>query len=199
MQRTGPIRCRFLRSVSSIHQCPSDEHPEIAFAGRSNSGKSSTLNRITGSKNLARVSKTPGRTQLINLFAVEGGGRLVDLPGYGYAKASQQAQSRWSQLVDTYLNERSNLIALVITVDIRRGVQNIDLQMIEWTLANKLPLLLLLNKADKLSRSNQANALVGTTESLQNHDTARVDLFSATTGLGTDGVREYLRQHLSQD
>ena len=152
MPKTPQIEASFLTSADSLANCPMDALPEVAFAGRSNAGKSSTLNCLTGSRNLARVSKTPGRTQLINFFATNLGGRLVDLPGYGYAKASKSRQKSWGKAVDDYLELRSNLNAVVLVMDIRHPLQPFDVHMIEWGIAAEMPMLILMNKADKLKQ-----------------------------------------------
>ncbi|MFM7120955.1 MAG: ribosome biogenesis GTP-binding protein YihA/YsxC [Gammaproteobacteria bacterium] len=153
------IYVSFLKSAPDIRQCPSDLTPEVAFAGRSNAGKSSVLNRLTGNRGTAKVSKTPGRTQLLNLFDVRGGGRLVDLPGYGYAKAERNAQAKWQGEVNRYLEQRTNLVGLVLVMDIRHALQPLDLELIRWSEAAQMPLLLLLNKSDKLGFGAQQQAL----------------------------------------
>jgi GTP-binding protein len=142
----------FLKSAASPKDFPSDEGREVAFVGRSNSGKSSALNLITGASKLARVSKTPGRTQLINFFVVAADRRLVDLPGYGFARVPTGTKDRWRGLIEAYLAERRSLVGLVLTVDIRRGLTALDEQLLAWLEPRELPLVLLLTKADKLSR-----------------------------------------------
>ena len=154
------LNVEFLKSAAKLAQCPTETGPEIAFAGRSNAGKSSVLNRLTGSRRTARVSKSPGRTQLLNFFEVAGSaGRLVDLPGYGYARAEKSAQARWQQTVNDYLSNRDALAAVVLVMDIRRPLQPYDLELIEWAHPSELPLRILLNKADKLGRGAQAKAV----------------------------------------
>ena len=159
--RTPPDRLNvsFLMSAPTLAKCPLPIGSEIAFAGRSNSGKSSVLNRLTGNRQTARVSKTPGRTQLLNFFDVAGGGRLVDLPGYGYAKAGRKAQQDWQSAVNEYLSYRDNLTAVVLVTDIRHPGQPYDEELINWSVESELPLLILLNKADKLKRGARMNAL----------------------------------------
>jgi GTP-binding protein len=153
------LEVQFLTSAPSLRLCPPADEREIAFAGRSNAGKSSVLNRLTGNRQTAKVSKTPGRTQLLNFFAVRGGGRVVDLPGYGYAKADRSAQARWQSAVNEYLEGRSTLVGLVIVMDIRHPLQPLDLDLVRWAIAARMPLIVLLNKADKLSFGAQQQVL----------------------------------------
>jgi GTP-binding protein len=150
---------QFLTSAPGLRLCPPADEPEVAFAGRSNAGKSSVLNRLTGNRQTAKVSKTPGRTQLLNFFSVRGGGRVVDLPGYGYAKADRAAQARWQSAVNEYLEGRPTLAGLVIVMDIRHPLQPLDRDLIRWANAVRLPLLVLLNKSDKLSFGAQQQTL----------------------------------------
>ncbi len=173
----------FLTSADRLERCPFDDVPEVAFVGRSNAGKSSTLNRLTGSRNLARVSKTPGRTRLINFFTVADGGRLVDLPGYGYAKAPKARREAWGRAIDDYLNQRANLVGVVLVMDVRRPLQPFDQDMMAWCGTRDVPLLTLLNKADKLKRGAR-NQMLRTVQAGLN-DRAWALLFSAVTGLGS--------------
>lgn len=178
------LQVRFLRSAHSLAACPAEDGPEIAFAGRSNAGKSSVLNRLTGSRRTAKVSKSPGRTQLLNFFEVDGGGRLVDLPGYGYASAGRAAQAGWQRTVNDYLSNRGALAAVVLVMDIRHPLQPFDRELIEWADPSGMPLLILLNKADKLKRSAQARALAQVSGAVAGRELTRVQVFSATTGQG---------------
>src|SRR5690625_969534 len=141
-------QARFLTSGADMHRPPSDSGREVAFAGRSNAGKSSALNRLTHPRNLARTSATPGRTQLINFFAIDGVGtqRLVDLPGYGFARAPRAAQAKWAELVEHYLSERLSPAGLVLLADSRHDLKPGDETMIAWAKASELPLLVLLTK-----------------------------------------------------
>ena len=173
----------FLTSADRLERCPFDDVPEVAFVGRSNAGKSSALNRLTGSRKLARVSKTPGRTQLINFFTVADGGRLVDLPGYGYAKAAKARREAWGRAIDDYLNQRANLVGVVLVMDARRPLQPFDQDMMGWCGTRDKPLLALLNKADKLKQGARAQLLRTVQAGL--NDRARALLFSAATGLGS--------------
>jgi len=142
---------RFLQSASKLSNCPPDEGSEIAFAGRSNAGKSSAINAITNNRKLARTSKTPGRTQLINFFSLsQSGVRLVDLPGYGFAKVSLDLKQEWGKHLDDYLRNRSCLAGLVLIMDIRKPMTDFDKMMLDWTHEAAMPTLILLTKADKL-------------------------------------------------
>ena len=142
----------FLKSAQKATQFPADTGREVAFAGRSNSGKSSAINAITARRSLARTSKTPGRTQLINFFEIDETCRLVDLPGYGYAKVAEAVRQRWRVLLEAYFQERRSLTGLFITVDARRGLNDLDQVMLSWSRAAEVPVAVLLTKADKLSR-----------------------------------------------
>jgi len=141
---------KFLLSVGKIQGLPPDSGREVAFAGRSNAGKSSCINTLTQQKSLARTSKTPGRTQLLNFFTIDDDTRLVDLPGYGYAKVSENVKQHWHKLLDAYLSQRLCLRALVILMDIRHPLKDIDLTLLQWCKEAELPALVVLTKADKL-------------------------------------------------
>lgn len=182
----------FSVSAASLAQCPRDDVVEVAFAGRSNAGKSSALNRLLGSKRLARVSKTPGRTRLLNLFTTSIGIRVVDLPGYGFARASRQEQVAWNAAVNTYLEKRENLHGLVLVVDARHAPKEFDLQMLEWGHERAIPVHVLLNKADKLKRSAQHTALRKFVAATEPYADVSVQLFSATHGLGSDEASKWL-------
>lgn len=189
-----PLASEFLTSADRLRACPRDDVREVAFAGRSNVGKSSTLNRLTGRRQLARVSKTPGRTQLINFFAVAEGGRLVDLPGYGYARASKSRQQAWGAAVDDYLNRRDNLVCVVLVIDARHPLKPFDRDMIRWCTDRSMPLLVLLNKADKLKRGEQTRMLRSVEADLPPN--SRTLLFSAVTGMGAAEATEAVRERL---
>ena len=184
------IEAEFLRSASSFKDCPTDGLPEIAFVGRSNAGNSSTLNRLVGRRTLARVSKTPGRTQLLNFFNSDIGARLVDLPGYGYAKASRKQQAVWNTLVDEYLNKRTNLIAIVLVTDARHALQPFDIDMLRWVEDRKLFLLLLLNKADKLKQQEKEEVKKRVEVATATFGSDRISslLFSAEKGTGAQSA-----------
>jgi GTP-binding protein len=142
----------FLKSAAAPADFTDDVGREVAFVGRSNSGKSTALNLVAGQRKLARVSKTPGRTQLINFFEVAPERRLVDLPGYGFARVAPGTRERWRRLVEAYITQRRSLVGVMITVDIRRGITELDDELLRWLRALDLPVALLLTKADKLSR-----------------------------------------------
>lgn len=150
----------FLKSAAKVVHLPPDSGYEVAFAGRSNAGKSSALNCLTGIKGLARTSKTPGRTQLINLFAMDGERRLVDLPGYGYAKVAMQVKMDWQHNLAQYLEVRQCLKGLVLLMDVRHPLKDLDQMMIDWALNRELPVHILLTKADKLSKSEVKNTVL---------------------------------------
>lgn len=143
---------QFLTSAFELSQLPSDDGIEIAFAGRSNAGKSTAINCLTRQKKLCKTSKTPGRTQLINFFALEGNRKLVDLPGYGFAKVSKKLRGHWDQVLPAFLLQRNALRGLVIVVDIRRGISDLDQALINMV-GSSLALHILLTKSDKLPRS----------------------------------------------
>ena len=187
------LNMEFIACAPDLRRAPAADGPEVAFAGRSNAGKSSVLNRLTGSRHTAKVSKTPGRTQLLNFFRVAGGGRVVDLPGYGYAKASRSQQEAWQRNVNEFLSHRQPLAAVVLVTDIRHPQQPFDMELLEWANASELPVLLLLNKADKLKRGAQAKALQAAKRATGKMPRVRVELFSAQNGLGTEPVIEVLR------
>jgi GTP-binding protein len=174
----------FLISAAGHADLPLGDTGEVAIAGRSNSGKSSFLNRLAGHRQLARVSKTPGRTQLLNFFDVSGGGRIVDLPGYGYAKAQRQAQARWQREVNSSLSHRDCLEGVVLVMDIRHPFQGYDMELIDWSSASEMPLHILLNKADKLKSGARKQALLQARRSMPAVNFVTVQAYSALTGLG---------------
>lgn len=185
---------QFLKSAWQAQQFPPDMGAEVAFAGRSNAGKSSALNAITGRKDLARTSKTPGRTQLINFFALEGEQRLADLPGYGYAKVPERMKRHWRELISRYVERRASLVGLVVVMDARRPLTDFDVQMLEWSHAHGLTAHVLLTKADKLSRNEAAATHRRVISELPEGDS--VQLFSAVTKLGIDEARKRVLEML---
>ena len=156
----------FLISASQLDGLPQDELPEVAFVGRSNVGKSSALNILANRRRLAFVSKTPGRTQLINLFSLGAGARLVDLPGYGYAKVPHGLRDEWGKLVAGYLQTRRSLLGVVSLMDARRPLTPLDVQLLGWLLPLERRLLVLLTKADKLTKSEQGRTLIAARKAL---------------------------------
>lgn len=182
----------FLTSAWRADQCPPDTGAEVAFAGRSNAGKSSALNAITGRRDLARTSKTPGRTQLINFFQLTDAARLADLPGYGYAKVPEEMRRHWRELLSRYVETRESLRGLVIVMDARRPLTEFDWQMLEWAQAQGLAAHLLLTKADKLSRGAALSTLKQVRTQVDGAVSAQ--LFSAVDKTGVDEARrEVLR------
>lgn len=186
-------KTHFLTSAANINQLPADQGVEIAFAGRSNAGKSTALNALTNQKNLARTSKTPGRTQLINLFEVEEGCKLVDLPGYGYAAVPEKMKLQWQKALGEYLQKRECLRGVIILMDIRHPLKDLDQQMIEWAVLSDLPVLLLLTKADKLSQSNRSKQLRMVKEAiLPFQGNIQVEAFSALNKIGIEKLASKL-------
>lgn len=183
----------FVISAPDIRHLPTDEGIEIAFAGRSNAGKSSALNTLTNQKSLARTSKTPGRTQLINLFEVAEGRRLVDLPGYGYAEVPEEMKLKWQRALAEYLQKRDCLKGLVVLMDIRHPLKDLDQQMIYWAVDVDLPVLILLTKADKLASGARKTQLNMVREaSLAFQGDVQVEMFSSLKKLGVDKLRQKL-------
>jgi GTP-binding protein len=184
---------QFLLSAASEAQFPADTGNEVAFAGRSNSGKSSAINAILVRKGLARASKTPGRTRLLNFFEIEPGRRIIDLPGYGYAEASPVEKKQWIALIDK-LPARACISGLFLIVDIRRGVTDQDEQLLDWAEASGWPVHVLLTKADKLNQRERAAALKDAQARIGEGMTAQ--LFSATDKIGIPAAQKRLDQML---
>ncbi len=149
----------FLTTVAHLRDLPPDSIREVAFAGRSNAGKSSAINTLAGRVRLAYVSKTPGRTQHLNYFTLAAGKYFVDLPGYGYAKAPEAVRSQWEGLIGPYLRKREPLAGLAVIMDVRRPMTDLDLKLIDWFRPTGRPIHIMLSKADKLSRQEQTKAL----------------------------------------
>ncbi|QTS84181.1 ribosome biogenesis GTP-binding protein YihA/YsxC [Coxiella endosymbiont of Amblyomma nuttalli] len=190
---------KYLTSVAEFEQLPLDKGAEIAFIGRSNAGKSSALNVITGIKGLARTSKTPGRTQMINFFALNGNQRLVDLPGYGYAKVPRMVKERWEDLVDSYLKKRQSLKGLVVVMDIRHPLKERDTDVIEWAVDYNIPLHILLTKSDKLSQSVAKKICSEVEAELTSYNNCiTLQLFSSYDRTGLDAVKTVLSKWYQQ-
>jgi GTP-binding protein len=184
----------FSTSASKVAECPDDIGAEVAFAGRSNAGKSSAINTLTRNPSLARTSKTPGRTQLLNFFNLNiEQCRLVDLPGYGYAKVPVAMQLKWRKHLNQYLEVRQSLAGLVLVMDIRHPLKDFDLMIIEWCIASQLPLHLLLTKADKLKKNGVMKAKMEVKKGLPEHPVGLISMqsFSASKG---DGITDLERQ-----
>lgn len=191
------FQCSFSTSAHTLSQLPDDAVAEVAFAGRSNAGKSSAINTITRSKTLARTSKTPGRTQLINHFLVTEGRYLVDLPGYGYAKVSKSQQKHWSSTLSRYLTQRQPLQCLIVVMDIRHPLTDTDWQMLELQQAGYAELHCLLTKADKLSKNRAQKALLDTRSELEQAGIeASLQTFSALKGEGVKDAHTVLDSYL---
>ncbi len=190
---------RFLKSAERPDQAPPDTGREVAFAGRSNAGKSSALNRITGQRSLARTSKTPGRTRLINFFAVDPAAehRLVDLPGYGFARVSQEMKARWEHHLQAYLETRRSLVGLILLMDIRHPLKETDRAMLHWCREAGLPAHILLTKADKLKHGARQRQLREVQRALERDDLpATLQTFSAHSGQGLEEARERIARWL---
>ena len=185
---------QFIKSANALNQFVPDDGSEVAVAGRSNSGKSSAINVIVNRRQFARTSKTPGRTQLVNFFSLEAGLRLVDLPGYGFARVSDSMRRHWGELLSQYFNSRESLNGLLLIVDIRRKLTDYDRQMMAFTDEAQLPIHILLTKADKLKRGQVATAVLQVKKEVG--DRATVQPFSALNRQGEDEARTMLEKFL---
>jgi GTP-binding protein len=187
----------FLISSPDLRSCPEGKLPEFAFIGRSNVGKSSLINMLTASKNLAKTSQTPGKTRLINHFVVNGEWYLVDLPGYGYAKISQKERQSWIRMIHTYLRGRQNLVCTFILIDSRHEPQKNDMDFMAWMAENQLPFVLVFTKSDKLSRTRLDELL----ESYKRHlslsweELPRIFITSARSALGREELLGYIEEN----
>lgn len=189
----------FVTSAANLAACPDDSDVEVAFAGRSNAGKSSAINAITGQSRLARISKTPGRTQLINFFQVAERQYLVDLPGYGFAKVPLAVKEKWQAELENYLRKREALAGIVLLSDVRHPLKEFDQMMLNWSVQSELPVLLLLTKSDKLKRGAAQNTLLKVRRQVEELPEVEVQLFSALKNTGIDEARSRLTSWLSLD
>lgn len=189
-------RAHFLSAAGSRAGTPPDTGLEVAFAGRSNAGKSSAINRICHQRGLARTSRTPGRTQQLVFFRLDDERRLVDLPGYGFAKVSQAVKAGWQALMEDYLRRRQCLQGLVVVMDIRHPLTDIDRHMLAWGTAAELPMLVLLTKADKLGRGAGQRQLASVRRELAG-TSIFVEAFSAASGLGIEAAQACLAEWLA--
>ncbi len=190
-------QAQFLVSAAAVADLPPVAGPEIAFAGRSNVGKSSAINALAGRRRLAFSSKTPGRTQMINFFQLGSAGRLADLPGYGYASAPRALRATWDALIGGYLTGRETLAGVVVLMDARHPLTAIDRNFLEWLRPVHVPRLVLLSKSDKLSRAERLNALKDTRTALDNAAlTSIVATFSSNSGEGVEETRALLDRWL---
>ncbi|RYY73699.1 MAG: YihA family ribosome biogenesis GTP-binding protein [Gammaproteobacteria bacterium] len=193
-------KAKFIHSAPSIRECPPEEGIEVAFAGRSNAGKSSAINALTNNHKLARVSKTPGRTQLINFFELSDTQRLVDLPGYGYAKVSREQKELWQRHLSEYLRERRCLQGLVLLMDIRHPLQDFDTTMLKWATSSRMAVHILLTKADKLSRGQAGSTLQTVRREIKSaglSELVSVQIFSSLKNTGLDEFKEKLQTWLA--
>ena len=185
----------FLTTVAHLRDLPADSVREVAFAGRSNAGKSSAINTLAGRVRLAYVSKTPGRTQHLNYFTLAEGKYFVDLPGYGYAKAPEEIRSQWEGLIGPYLSKRNQLVGLVVIMDVRRPFTDLDIKLIDWFRPTGRPILILLSKADKLSRQEQTKTLRSVKAEIAtwgDADLYSVQLFSSLKKTGVEDAETVL-------
>jgi len=189
-------KTRFITSAAKMSQLVKESVAEIAFAGRSNAGKSSAINAIVGINGLAKTSKTPGRTQLINFFEIEKQYYLVDLPGYGYAKVPEATKEAWQRTLAHYLETREQLKGLVLIVDIRHPLKNYDQQMLNWATVSQLPVHVILTKADKLSPNQAKQALFTFKKQIPQDAIATAQTFSAPKKQGVDEARNMIIQLL---
>lgn len=193
MEKIHYQNTHFITSAPDIRHLPEDVGVEIAFAGRSNAGKSSALNRLTNQKSLAKTSKTPGRTQLINLFKVADNCHIVDLPGYGFAQVPLEMKKKWQKSLGEYLQKRESLKGLVVLMDIRHPMKDLDQQLIYWAVEVNIPVLVLLTKADKLKQGARKAQLLKIREaSMAFCGDVQVETFSSLKGLGVDQLRNKL-------
>lgn len=186
-------RASFLISASQTSQFPDGDCAEVAFAGRSNAGKSSAINTLCDQKSLARISKTPGRTQLINFFALDDTRSLVDLPGYGYAKVPIKVRDEWQKLMESYLGKREQLRGLVVIMDIRHPLKDYDLKMLEWCKQMNTPVHIVLTKADKLNRGAASNQVLMVKKAIKEEGyDSTVQMFSALKKTGLEELQGIL-------
>lgn len=192
-------QAKFINSSPHLKDTPADEGKEIAFAGRSNAGKSSAINTLTRQNSLARISKTPGRTQMLNFFAIDTQHRFVDLPGYGYAKVPVEIKLKWHKLMENYLTHRKSLCGVVLVMDVRHPLTEFDWQMVEWCQHAQLPLHVLLTKTDKLTYGSAKNTLLKVQKELQTISCPlTIQLFSSLKKMGIDEVHQALDNLFNQ-
>lgn len=192
-------KASFTISAPDIRRLPDDIGIEVAFAGRSNAGKSSALNTLTNQKSLARTSKTPGRTQLINVFEIAENKRLIDLPGYGFAKVPLEMKKKWQKALGEYLEKRECLKGLVVLMDIRHPLKDLDKDLIEWAVDSNLPVLALLTKSDKLSQGKRSAQVLHVKKELEvlNADIT-VQAFSSLKRTGSDSATTIIHRWFAQ-
>jgi len=187
-----PANPTFIKGAYTLQQLPDDTGVEVAFAGRSNVGKSSILNTLAGVKSLARTSKTPGRTQEINFFDLGNDRRLVDLPGYGYAKVSEAKRRHWAETLGEYLLSRKSLAGLILLMDVRHPLKEYDRNMVHWCTSAELPVYVILNKSDKLSKGKAGASLLDVKRKLADFPIEGIQLFSSLKRTGVDEALQQL-------
>ncbi len=193
------FNAKFINSSPDLKDTPEDQGLEVAFAGRSNAGKSSAINTLTRQNGLARISKTPGRTQMLNFFEIDAQKRFVDLPGYGYAKVPLAVKKQWHKLMENFLTNRQSLCGIVLVMDVRHPLTEFDWQMVEWCDYRNLPLHILLTKADKLNYGAAKNILLKVQRELQQSNiSVSLQLFSSLKKTGVEDVHNVLDQWFSQ-
>lgn len=197
VERLDFSKTSFFLSASTLKQCPNDDADEVAFVGRSNAGKSSAINSLTDQPKLARTSKTPGRTQLLNFFQIIEGKYLVDLPGFGYAKVPPAVKAKWVQQLEAYLRERKSLRGLILLMDCRHPLKDFDRMMIDWCAQAPMPVHILLTKSDKLKSGARKKALLETRRELAEFgDMITIQLFSALKHEGAGELKGRLQSWL---
>ena len=193
-------KATFTISAPDIRHLSEDTGVEVAFAGRSNAGKSSALNTLTNQKGLARTSKTPGRTQLINVFDIGNNNRLIDLPGYGFAKVPLAMKEKWQKALGEYLEKRKSLKGLVVLMDIRHPLKDLDMNLIQWAADSELPILALLTKADKLSQGKCSTEVLKVKKALKSLNTEiTVQAFSSLKRTGVEQANTIICNWFSQN
>ncbi len=193
-------KATFTISAPDIRKLPEDSGIEVAFAGRSNAGKSSALNTLTNQRSLARTSKTPGRTQLINVFEIADNKRLIDLPGYGFAKVPLEMKKKWQKALGEYLEKRESLTGLVVLMDIRHPLKDLDMDLIEWAVDSELPVLALLTKCDKLSQGKRSAEVLKVKKVLANlNGDIKVQAFSSLKRTGAEQADNVICDWFAQD
>ena len=188
----------FIRSAASVADCPKDGLPAVAFAGKSNVGKSSVINRLLLRKNFARVGEAPGKTVHINYFRVDGKLYLVDLPGYGYAKVPEAMKLEWQKFIESYLLSRQTLRGLIVVMDIRHPLTSHDQTLLQWAYSRQLPVHILLNKADKLTRGAASNVMLQVRKEMNLIDNVTVQTFSAAQKQGLEQCWQLLERWLNR-
>ncbi len=196
MKQHQIISAEYVKSSMRLKECPDPKMPEFAFIGRSNVGKSSLINLVTGRKNLAKISAAPGKTKCINHFLINEQWYLVDLPGYGFAKVSKRDRESWGKLIHQYLVKRKNLLCTFLLVDSRLKMQNSDEELIEWMGVTGLPFVLLFTKSDKLSKNKLADNLMNYRNTLKEKwaELPQMIVTSAKTGAGGEAILDFIKQ-----